>query len=157
MNYKGAQHLQTNMWFDARRLLWIIFCPDFEISMYTVLFGSFSQMQRWKVPHGCLATSLKRNSSSLCDGLYINKVSSMFFGNRWFLRIILTAALIEAISMLHRSRGVMGNGAKPVLLHYWWLKAKRKQLREALCLCSKVTLINWERGRVLHLAECSGP
>lgn len=129
----------------------------FEISMYTVLFGSFSQMQRWKVPSRRLATCLKRISSSLCDGLYVNQVSSTLFGHRWFLRMLLTVARVEVISLLHPSRAVIGNGAEPVLLHYLWLKARGKHLPEALCFCSKVTLINWERGRILHLAERSGP
>lgn len=85
------------------------------------------------------------------------QVSSTLFGHRWFLRMVLTVARVEAISLLHPSRAVIGNGAEPVWLHYLWLKARGKHLPEALCLCSKVTLINWERGRILHLAERSGP
>lgn len=105
-----------NLWFDAKGLLWILFCPLLRNlnslwNKYTVLFESFNKMQRWKEPSTSLPCSLKGISHLFVVGFDLGH--SCAFGNRWFLRIILTVALIEAISMLHQFRGIMCNDAKP--------------------------------------------
>lgn len=109
MNYKEAWNLKKN----KQTIIW---CKETIVNLispssqetnlwkkYIVLFGSFSNMQRWKVPSTLLSTSLKRISSSLFGGLCFNLGHPYAFGNRWFLRIILTVALVEAISMLHQT------------------------------------------------------
>lgn len=108
MNYKEAWNLkkkQTIIW--CKETIVNLISPSSQETnlwkKYIVLFGSFSNMQRWKVPSTLLSTSLKRISSSLFGGLCFNLGHPYAFGNRWFLRIILTVALVEAISMLHQT------------------------------------------------------
>lgn len=107
MKYKEAWNLKTKTMIWCKGTIVNLILPSSqEINLwkkYTVLFGFFSKMQRWKVPSTSPSTSLKRISSSLYGGLCVNLGHPYAFGNRWFLRIILTVALIEAISMLHQT------------------------------------------------------